>query len=156
MKFYISYFYKLRFFTKNIIPLSTCHSDPAWFHQSQGLSHVYKDKNGVYCGLRAEPLVPGPLCEGACSGPERCAEKGHGSCDFLTSYNIQLHSLDFNDIIKRSEDLALRIQKKEGFEEEPVIVLLVYEVPSNPCSERVVLQKWFAENNIDLPEWEQS
>lgn len=154
MKFYISYFYKIRFFKPNMIPLSTCFHDPAWFHENKGHSHVYKDKRGVYIGLRAEPLMPGPLCEGACAGPEHCVEKGKGSCDFLTSYNIQLHSLDFNEIIARSENLATRIQKKEGFEEEPEIVLIVYEKPDNPCSERVVLKRWFQENGIELVEWD--
>ena len=39
--------------------------------------------------------------------------------------------------------LGERIKSKLGFSEEPEIVLLVHEAPSNPCSERTVLQDFF-------------
>lgn len=32
MKFYTSYFYKLRFFTPNMLPFSTAKWDPKWYH----------------------------------------------------------------------------------------------------------------------------
>ena len=136
-----------------MIPLSTCVSDPKWFHANQGNSFVYKDKNGVYCGLRADPLVPGPLCEGACGGPDVCKTKDPAQCEFLKIYNIQLHLLDFNNILNRIKRIASIVKEREALIGEPDIVLLVYETPDNPCSERSVLKKWFKENGIELKEW---
>ena len=45
MKILTSYFYQIRFFKPNIIPLSTCLSDPVWYHKGNGKSFYYKDKN---------------------------------------------------------------------------------------------------------------
>jgi hypothetical protein len=50
--------------------------------------------------------------------------------------------------------MGLTIKKHEGFEEDPIIVLLVYEKPDNPCSERCVLIDWFKKNNIELEEFQ--
>ena len=73
MKIYISYFYQLRFFPRNAIPLSTAVYDPAWFHDgTRDQKHKFKDKRGVINGLRAEPFMPGAACEGLCHGPEYC------------------------------------------------------------------------------------
>ena len=35
MKFYISYFYQIRNFSPNMIPISTTVSDPDWFHKGE-------------------------------------------------------------------------------------------------------------------------
>ena len=32
MKIRLSYFYQIRFFKKNMIPMSTALSDPEWYH----------------------------------------------------------------------------------------------------------------------------
>ena len=48
------------------------------------------------------------------------------------------------------------IQQTEGFQEEPEIILMVYEVPDNPCSERVELLRYFRENGIDIEEWKKN
>ena len=62
IQIYISYFYQIRFFKKNMIPISTALYDPKWYYNGhQG--HFYKDHNGVYNGFvwnvfdRVEPLV---------------------------------------------------------------------------------------------------
>ena len=56
------------------------------------------------------------------------------------------------DIIKRFEELAQKVQQELGFKEEPEIILLVYEAPTNPCSERRVIQEWFKENGYEDPD----
>jgi hypothetical protein len=37
--------------------------------------------------------------------------------------------------------------------DEPEIILIVYEAPDNPCSERRVLIDWFASNGYELDEY---
>lgn len=154
MKFYTSYFYQLRFFPPNAIPLSTAYRDPKWYFNFQKQGHVWKDKRGVYNGLRADPLMPGEQCEGLCYGPEGCDAKPN-YCRFLQRYKQQLDELDFAEIVGRAERLAKKIQNKEGFTEEPKIIFLFHETPTNPCSERWAVQKWFQEHGIEVSEWRQ-
>ena len=154
MKIYISYFYQIRFFKPYQIPLSTACFDPKWFHEMTGdQKHKFKDKNGVWNGLRAEPFMPGEACEGLCYGPEHCDSKDPTVCPFLRRYHIQLNHLDFNDIIARFECIATKVQAESKFAEEPEVVLIVHEAPSNPCSERWPLISWFAEHGYELKEW---
>lgn len=152
MKFYISYFYQLRFFPINAIPLSTAVWDPKWYHNFQQQNHVWKDKRGIYNGLRAEPLHPDASCEGLCYGPEGCDAKPT-YCRFLQRYYQQLCNLNFAEIVGRAERLAHKIQEKEGFCEEPIIILLVHEAPDNPCSERRIIKQWFHNNGYEISEW---
>lgn len=149
MQIYTSYFYQVRFMKPHMIPLSTAIWGPRWFKQG----HPWKDKNGVWNGLRAEPFVPGPLCEGQCQGKDRCNEKPQ-SCSFLQNYYKQLNLLDYNDIIARCDRIANYIKTIENFSEEPIIMLLVHEASSNPCSERVIIQKWFADHGQNVVEWQ--
>jgi len=154
MKIYISYFYQIRFFTPNMIPLSTCCSDPAWFHNfTRDKSYKFQDKRGVWNGLRAEPFMPGFLCDGLCTGLQNCETKDPSECDFLKAYRMQLNMLDFEEIMRRFERLGKAVQKRSGFFEEPIPVLIVYETPQNPCSERRVMIDWFASHEYELEEW---
>lgn len=152
MKIMISYFYQIRFFKPNMIPLSTAKWDPKWFHQNKNQNFQFKDKNGVWNGLRAEPFAPGPICEGMCNGPEYCNNKS-GDCTFLNTYLMQLHSLNFKDILQRIENISNAVKEKEGFKEEPIAILIVHEATSNPCSERMPIIKWFKENGYELEEF---
>lgn len=153
IKIYTSYFYQIRFFPQYLVPLSTAIWDPAWFHQNQKQDHIWKDKNGVYNGLRAEVFAPGPLCEGLCRGPEFCATGSPQDCLFLKAYRFQLDQLDFNDIVNRCERMGKYVQSLEHFRHDPEIALIVHEAPQNPCSERRVIQEWFAANGIEVKEW---
>ncbi len=148
-----SYFYQIRFFTPNMIPLSTAHWDPKWFHQNKGQDYQWKDKNGVWNGLRAEPFAPGPLCDGLCRGPETCETGDPKSCLFLKAYRKQLDDLDFKEIIQRIYNLGIKVQKQEGFTEEPIIVFIFHEAYENPCSERWVVQDWFKDNGYPIYEF---
>lgn len=138
----------------HMVPLSTAVWDPKWFHQNKGQEHVWKDKNGVYNGLRAPVFAPGPLCENLCRGPETCDTHDPTRCLFLNTYRYQLDQLDFENIIARCESMGNRIQTLEGFVEEPIIMLLVHEAPQNPCSERRVIQEWFAAHGKKVIEWQ--
>jgi hypothetical protein len=149
MKIYISYFYQVRFFKPYMIPVSTCLFDPAWFSHS---GEIYKDKNGVYNGIRCEDFLPPPMPNG-CGCPCEQHKKRTGECAFLTEYRKQLDKINFRDFLNWCRRLGDYVQNKEQFEEEPVIVLLVYEAPTNPCSEREPLIDWFAANGMDLIQW---
>jgi hypothetical protein len=152
LKIFTSYFYQVRFFQKNDIPLSTAMWDPKWYHANKGQNYQFLDKRGVLNGLRAEPFVPGISCDGLCHGSTMCISDPH-ICGFLREYSRQLQSLDINDIIARMEVLAKRVQQVNGYIGEPHICLLFHEAPNNPCSERVPVQKWFQDNGIPICEW---
>ena len=155
MQIMTSYFYQIRFFTPNMIPLSTAVWDPRWYHQNTGdQKYQWKDKNGVWNGLRAEPFAPGPLCDNLCRGPEYCDGGDPMKCAFLRTYRTQLDQLDFKDIIKLIYTIGNAVQEREGFEEEPIVVLIVHEATSNPCSERRVIQEWFRDNGYPIKEFQ--
>ena len=153
MQIMTSYFYQIRNFTPNMIPLSTAMWDPKWFHQNKGQKYQFKDKNGVWNGLRAEPFVPGPLCNHLCRGPEFCHTKDPACCPFLKKYREQLDRLDINNILNRVSFIGNQIQQLEGFTEEPIIVFIVHEAPQNLCSERIVIQQWFRDNDVCVQEF---
>lgn len=136
-----------------MVPLSTAVFDPKWYFNFQKQGTVWKDKNGVYNGLRAEVFAPGPLCEGLCRGPETCITKDPRTCLFLKTYRYQLDQLDFNDVIARCERIGKYIQSLEKFSHDPEIALILHEAPQNPCSERRVIQEWFAANGVQIIEW---
>ena len=151
MKYFITYFYNVRFLKPYQIPFSTAIWDPKWWHDGKGYNHYFKDKNGVYNGLRIEPLHPeedNHECTNCWSDhdPTRCT--------FIERYKQQLDALNIKDIIWYLETTAKNIQVLEGFSEEPEIFLLVYEKPDNPCSERWPLIEWFAKHGIEVKEYE--
>lgn len=153
LKIYTSYFYMVRFMKPYMIPLSTAKYSPKWFHQNKGQDYQWKDRNGVWNGLRAPDFSPGPICEGLCSGQSECLTHDSTSCLFLRAYRYQLDQLDYNNIIQRCENLANKIKEIEQFNEEPIIILLVHEAPNNSCSERRVIQEWFADHGKEVKEW---
>lgn len=144
MNIKISYFYKVRFFKPNEIPISTAKWDPSWYYnKSQG--DWYIDKRGIVNGLRAPVFAPGSRCEGLCHGKETCSGSP-ADCEFLQMYHVQLKHLDFNKTIAELEELAKMFHGD-------TIVLLVHEAPDNPCSERQMLIQWFKENGYELEEY---
>ena len=56
LKIKTSYFYQIRNFTPNMIPVSTAISDPDLVPGSAGKEY-YIDKRGIINGLRYEPLI---------------------------------------------------------------------------------------------------
>lgn len=146
MKFATSYFYQIRNFKPWMIPISTAKWDPKWF------STVRFDKNHIINGLRCEEFAPGTLCDGLCHGD--CHPAHPENCSFLSIYRSQLKQINFNDFIDRCEKCANWVQEhnKVGMPQEPIIVMIVYETPNNPCSERAAIQDWFAANGIECCE----
>lgn len=148
IKIYTSYFYQLRFFKPYMIPFSTAIWDPKWFHNHP--SYIFKDKNGIYNGLRILDLAP-KSGEGCGSN---CKIKDPSKCAFIKKYSEQLEKLNFDNIYEKLLNTAESIKEIEGFEEDPEIILLVYETPDNNCSERKSIQNWFFNNGIIVEEWE--
>ena len=156
MKIYTSYFYQIRNFKPYMIPVSTAKWDPKWFHDFTGsYDYIFKDKRGIWNGLRAnilnfpeERYVGNNQCGEACS----LATKDPSKCGFMTELARYYDSLNFQDILLNLERLGNRVKENDEFVEEPIIVLIVYEVPSNKCSEREVLHKWFQKNGYNLTE----
>jgi hypothetical protein len=72
---------------------------------------------------------------------------------FMKMYEIQLAKLDYNDIMKRTEDLCERVRVATQFEGEPIAVFIVHEAPDNPCSERAAIQNYFKSHGINCEEW---
>lgn len=139
MKIATSYFYQIRNFKQNMIPVSTCLSDPDWYRPPKGKEY-YIDKRGIICGLRYKPLIV--QFQGSHYCPCENKEILQGQCDTLKEYRQLLETVDFNKTIKGFQFCANKFQRPFD-EEEPIIVLMVYEAPSNPCSERIALQDYF-------------
>ena len=150
MKFMVSYFYQVRFMKPNMLPVSTARWDPGWFHQYGGQNKIFRDKNGVLNGLRADPFAPKPGLGMFCAD---CTNH-EPPCDFLKQYRDQLDKLNFESLMARFERLAIAAEPMvDGYKEEPIIVLLVHEAPNNPCSERSVLIDYFKDHGVPLPEF---
>lgn len=146
MKFYISYFAQFRNMTPKQICFSTAIWDPKWFHDFADQKHKFV-KDGKIYGLRASFFNSK---DSSCQGmPCPYSPK---SCKFLQRYAAQLSTLDFNRAISALKDAANDIAKQLHVE-DPDIVLLVHETPSNLCSERHAIINWFKSNGVTLHEW---
>ena len=151
MRIYTSYFYQIRFFPKNLIPLSTAVWDPKWFHANQNQQYKFKDKRGVINGLRAEMFAPKDDSCKHCGDIER-AKYVDDFCPFKIRYYYQLQQLDFCEIWKHFIALAEKIKSKEEFDDVD-FALILHEAPGNTCSERSTIQRWFRENGNPIWEW---
>ena len=143
MKIYTSYFAQLRKFPLNLVGLSTAVWNPKW-------RPMGKDKRGVIC-VDCPPFKPGHECEGLCNG--KCAPKHPKDCAFLKAYKAQLDKLNIIHIQNSLGKLAKQISYDEGLQDID-FAFLVYETPSNPCSERIAIQQWFREHSIPIEEWQ--
>jgi hypothetical protein len=143
MKLYTSYFAQLRKFPPNLVGLSTAVWNPKW-------RPMGKDKRGVIC-VDCPPFKPGHECEGLCNG--KCEPKHPEDCAFLKAYKAQLDKLNITRIQNSLGKLAKQISYDEGLQDID-FAFLVYETPSNPCSERVAIQQWFHEHGMPIEEWQ--
>ena len=143
-KIYTSYFYQIRNFKQNMIPISTALSDPIWFRPPDRQEY-YVDKRGIICGLRYEPLIVQKY--GTCSCP--CGSKNilKGNCPTMQEYRQLLDTIDFNKMIKAFKYCLNKFNKD-------TVVLIVYEAPNNLCSERRYLQEYFNKHGIECKELE--
>ena len=148
MQIYTSYFYMIRFFKPNMIPISTCISDPKWFKPPNNQEY-FLDKNYVVNGLRYEPLIV--QREGThrcpCETPDLAP-----ACPTMKEYKGLLYALvDKEKTLKAFEYCCNKFKKELNLKEEPIICLMVYEVPTNPCSERAALQEFFNCKELEYP-----
>lgn len=156
MKLFITYFYNVRFFLPNMIPVSTAYGDPAWYHgDSYDKSRCFVDQNGVMNGIREESFLmseaeePKEMCQG-----NPCPYSGkYPHCQFLDAYRAHLAKLDFGALMKELSRTADDVKKALRFEGEPIVVLLVHEKPDNPCSERQAIMELFESHGVKLSEW---
>jgi len=156
MQIYTSYFYQIRNFTPNMVPVSTCLSDPVWYRPPEGKEY-YIDKRGVVCGLRYESLIVQRYGTKECFGehqvcPLWMTRDQNYQCECMQEYYQLLYSLvDKEKTLKAFEFCGNKFKKELGFEGEPIIALIVYEAPNNPCSERYALQKFFNCKELEYP-----
>ena len=109
-----------------------------------------KDKRGVIC-VDCPPFKPGRECEGLCEG--KCNPKHPEDCAFIKTYKNQLDKLNIVSIQESLGKLANQIAQDEHFTDID-FAFLVYETPTNPCSERVAIQQYFKEHGINVQEWQ--
>ncbi len=152
-KFALSYFYQIRFFKQNMLPLSTAVWDPKWFHAFNDMNYMFFDKRGVLNGARCTPFVPGESCDGLCHGRETCQTGDPTSCAFLSEYRKQLDKINVPLFLAAMSEVARELLPNIP-EDDVTIVFIVYEKPDNPCSERWVLLKWFEDHHINCKELE--
>ena len=160
MRIYISSFYNVRFFTPNIIPISTAASYgwPWWLVKADGHKQgdIYLNKDNVMIGIKEDSLAFPEAsfetlteqCQKDCPYKEKAPK-----CQFMNAYYKHLQTLDFSALLVELGRVANDVKKITKFETDPIIVLMVYESPSSPCGERPCLQKWFSDNGYELKEW---
>ena len=153
MKFYTSYFYQIRNFTPNLVPVSVCISDPFWFHDSKDANYVFIDKRGILNGIRLKELVPrlsGVPCGRDCLHYKRLPKDE--KCDFLIKLREYYNTISFKDILNKSTQIAINAMALASLSDIPSIVFTFYEAPDNPCSERKTFQEWFTDNGGQIEE----
>lgn len=143
MKFYTSYWAQVRNFPKNLVGLNTTVWLPKW-------RPLGKDKRGVIV-VDCPPFKPGEKCEGLCNG--KCDPKHPKNCAFLQTYYQQLEDEITPSVFTSINNLAEKIKAGEQLDDVD-FAFIVFESPTNPCSERVAIQKWFNSHNILIEEWE--
>ena len=101
-----------------------------------------------------EPLLsPAKLSEDVICQRD-CSHKNEvPSCPFLISYRKYLETVDFKKLIAEFKRIAEDVKKINNYVGEPEIILLVYETPSNPCSERQPLIDYFEKHGIKIEEY---
>lgn len=156
MEVQITYFYNIRHFTPNMIPLSTAMWDPKWYHNFGNQDVIFVDKRNVLNGLRIKPLVPGLACHDLCRGLANCKVGNPKSCVFLKRYKEQLDVIDFSEIYDKMKKLCDRVQTMTSYQGNPIVVILVHEKPDNPCSERWPIIQWFEEHGVSISEFQRN
>ena len=145
MKLYITYFYNIRFFNPNQIGISTAAWQPKYWTFGQ-------NENGAVFGLYEEKLSPKTIepvdCQKDCPYKDLVP-----NCSFLAKYREYLDTVDFNYLMTEFNEAIEEVKKINNFTDEPEIILLVYEKPDNPCSERVPLIDYFKKHGVEIKEW---
>lgn len=130
-----------------MIPISTAKNDPPWYHNYGDNSILFIDKNGVLNGARTEILNTATIEKRIIGAPPQDDE------EFIHFYNqeIELNG-GIQKFLKELTAFATYWCNSNHINEEPIIVFIVYESPTNPKSEREPLLKFFASRNINCEE----
>lgn len=167
MKVYISYFYQIRNFNKYMIPLSTAMFDPKGYHDNKEITNLFWDKNGVINGLRCYHFIFNKdryqgWCSDECCFKARKRElkksdtKDLVGCPYLDAYKRMLSMTSWTDVIQFFKS-AITYVANHNNDLDNIdkynVCLIVYETPSEVCSEREELINWFKAQGIDLIEW---
>lgn len=158
INFYISYFYQIRNMKSNMLPVSTAMWDPKWFHNGKGENYRYMDKNGVINGVRMiDLMMPLYKWEELVKRNESCEHCNNwiaGMCPFMQEYAkcIRAKNPDFKKFITFCEGYLQFLNQRLNLCLD-TIIFIVHEAPSRGCGERPELQRWFAENGMELKEY---
>jgi hypothetical protein len=136
MKVYTSYWAKVKNFPTNLVGLNTT----VWPPKYRPLG---TDARGVTV-LNCKPLVPGNECNYLCRGT--CKPPHPEDCAFLQTYRKQLDKLNFTEFYTYMEELSKKYNNAD-------FAFIVFEPPVRACSERIVIQQWFRDNNVEINEW---
>lgn len=154
MKIYLTSYYYIRFFTPNIIPISTTGGDPIWYHNGTKDQRIcFLDKNNVMNGIREPSLSFDPSMFEALDEPcqKNCPYRIKApNCQFMLNYTEQLRKLDLNTLVAEFGRVTEEVQKANHFTGEPIIALITYEAPGCPCAEGPCILKAFKEQGIDI------
>ena len=160
MKISISYFAQIRNFKRpNIIPISTTGGGwPFWMYKAYNKSRgsYFLNENNIMIGIWEDKFSCLAVFDKL---DEKCGEKPCPflskvpHCKFMDAYLEYLRTLDFNYLISEFRRVAEEVRSITKFEDEPEIVLMVYEPKTCTCAERPVLQQYFKENGIVVEEW---
>ena len=142
MKIYTSYWAQDRNFPKNLVGLNTTVWPPKWRPLGQ-------DKRGVWV-IDCPPLKPGKECEGLCAG--KCDPKHPEDCSFLQVYYQQLCKLDFNEFMNNLKRLEFQLCEGELLDHVD-FAFIVFETPTNSCSERFPITNWLKSHGVEVEEW---
>lgn len=145
MRISISYFPMVRYFLPNQIGISTAVVKPHYW--TYGLT-----KRGSFQGIEEKSLSPYYVEQYCC---KYCLYKDKvPNCPFIRDYRKYLDSVDFEGyLMPEFQRIAAEVKRINNYEGEPEIILLVYEAPDNPCSERIALIDYFKSHGIELKEY---
>lgn len=146
MKYFISTFYNIRYFRPHQIGISTAVWQPKYWKYEQ-------NKNGAVMGICEPLLSPAKLSEEVICQRDCQYKNDVPNCPFLVSYREYLETIDFEKLLTEFERIANEVKKINNYQQDPEIILLVYEAANNPCSERLELVKLFENHGIILKEW---
>lgn len=159
MKIYTSYFGQLRNFkNKNIIPISTTAGGwPWWLYKSYNKKQgsCFLNENNIMLGIWEDKFSCGNLfdkLDEKCS--KNCLYKDKvPHCQFMDTYLNYLRTIDVNYFLNEFKRVSEEVRKVTKFEDEAIILLMVYEGKDCSCAERPCIQQYFKENNIEVKEW---
>ena len=155
MKIYISYFYQIRFFPENLIPVSTAAWDPKWYHDFKDPNYIFRDKRNVINGVRCNGLVCTKIYDAnhdcPIDGVQNCRQPKDGSCTFMMKYyKFLTEEVPFDKLISNLQQVPVKLRPGSD------VCLIVHESPSRGCAERPCLVRYFNDNGYRLIEWDKS